>query len=157
MHTSERNNKEIWKILNHIAEERMTRGEFLVIDATNITTKDINRYCSLAKTYRYRIIGVDFTDVMPLSVIMLVFMIMPLFVIIPLFPIMPMFPIMPEFVVMPWFMVMRRFMVLLLFVVIPGFLTMLWYLPWPIYWYLDLSAVDMTLPLFIVIKTKKSP
>lgn len=63
MHTSERNNKEVWKILNHIAEQRMTRGEFLVIDATNITMKDINKYRSLAKTYRYRIIGVDFTDV----------------------------------------------------------------------------------------------
>ena len=57
------NDKEVWELLTKIAEKRMARGEFLIIDATNILQKDVNKYRTLAKTYRYRIIGVDFTDI----------------------------------------------------------------------------------------------
>ena len=61
--TSGRNDKEVWELLTKLAEKRMSRGEFLVIDATNILQKDVNKYRSLAKTYRYRIVGVDFTEI----------------------------------------------------------------------------------------------
>ena len=61
--TSRMNDKEVWELLTKIAEKRMARGEFLIIDATNILQKDVNKYRTLAKTYRYRIIGVDFTDI----------------------------------------------------------------------------------------------
>ena len=41
----------------------MQRGEFVVIDATNSKTQDINRYKDMAKTYRYRMYCVDMTGV----------------------------------------------------------------------------------------------
>ena len=41
----------------------MQRGEFVVIDATNSKTQEINRYKDMAKTYRYRIFCVDMTGV----------------------------------------------------------------------------------------------
>ena len=41
----------------------MQRGEFVVIDATNSKTQEINRYKDMAKTYRYRMYCVDMTGV----------------------------------------------------------------------------------------------
>lgn len=57
------NEKEVWDTLFMVLESRMLRGEFVVIDATNSKTKEMNRYKDMASTYRYRIYCVDFTDV----------------------------------------------------------------------------------------------
>lgn len=63
MQISQSNDKKVWNLLFDILEERMKRGEFVVVDATNSKTQEINRYKDLAKTYRYRMYCVDFTDV----------------------------------------------------------------------------------------------
>ena len=57
------NEKAVWNTLFQVLEARMDRGEFVVIDATNSKTVEMNRYKNLAETYRYRIYCVDFTDV----------------------------------------------------------------------------------------------
>lgn len=56
------NDKKVWNILFDILEERMIRGEFIVVDATNSKTAEMTRYKKIAETYRYRIICVDMTD-----------------------------------------------------------------------------------------------
>ena len=53
----------VWKTLFQILEDRMQRGEFTVIDATNSKTSEMKRYKDLCNTYKYRIYCVDFTDV----------------------------------------------------------------------------------------------
>lgn len=57
------NEKEVWDTLFKVLEARMLRGEFVVVDATNSKTREINRYKDMASSYRYRIYCVDFTDV----------------------------------------------------------------------------------------------
>lgn len=58
---SQMNEAEVWGTLFKILEARMLRGEFVVIDATNSKTAEMNRYKELAQTYRYRVYCVDFT------------------------------------------------------------------------------------------------
>lgn len=53
----------VWKTLFQILEDRMRRGEFTVIDATNSKTSEMKRYKDLCSTYKYRIYCVDFTDI----------------------------------------------------------------------------------------------
>jgi len=60
---SQKNDKKVWELLFDILEQRMIRGEFVVVDATNSKTVELNRYKSMAETYRYRIICIDMTDV----------------------------------------------------------------------------------------------
>ena len=43
--------------------ERMKRGCFTVVDATNIRGRDMTAYKKLANEYKYRIYVVDFTDI----------------------------------------------------------------------------------------------
>lgn len=57
------NDKAVWNTLFELLEARMQRGEFVVIDATNSKTADMNKYKTLADTYRYRIYCIDFTGV----------------------------------------------------------------------------------------------
>lgn len=57
------NEKAVWNTLFELLEARMERGEFVVIDATNSKTQEMNRYKDLAHTYRYRIYCIDMTDV----------------------------------------------------------------------------------------------
>ncbi len=57
------NDKKVWNLLFDILEERMIRGEFIVVDATNSKTSEMTRYKKIAETYRYRIICIDMTDV----------------------------------------------------------------------------------------------
>ena len=57
------NEKAVWTTLFELLEARMMRGEFVVIDATNSKTQEMNRYKDLAQTYRYRIYCIDMTDV----------------------------------------------------------------------------------------------
>ena len=63
MQITQNNDRTVWNLLYDILEERMKRGEFIVVDATNSKTQEINRYKDYAKTYRYRMYCVDFTDV----------------------------------------------------------------------------------------------
>ena len=51
-----------WDILFQALENRMARGEFVAIDATNSKTSDMTRYRDLADQYRYRIYIKDMTD-----------------------------------------------------------------------------------------------
>lgn len=60
---SQYNEKKVWSLLFQILEARMQRGEFVVIDTTNSKTVEMNRYKTMAQTYRYRIYCVDFTSV----------------------------------------------------------------------------------------------
>lgn len=63
MAIAQTNEKVVWNTLFQLLEARMQRGEFIVVDATNSKTAEINRYKDMAKTYRYRMYCVDFTDV----------------------------------------------------------------------------------------------
>ena len=56
-------NKQAWKTLFEILENRMQAGEFTVIDACNSKTSEMNAYKSLCEKYRYRMFCVDFTDI----------------------------------------------------------------------------------------------
>lgn len=58
-----KNDKKVWDFLLKLLEERMSRGEFTVIDATHAKQSAISRYKELAKRYRYRVSVVDFSDV----------------------------------------------------------------------------------------------
>ena len=60
---SQSNDNAVWKTLFSLLEQRMQRGEFTVIDATNSKTSEMNRYKDMCSTYRYRIYCVDFTDI----------------------------------------------------------------------------------------------
>lgn len=60
---SQDNDTVVWKTLFTLLENRMQRGDFTVIDATNSKTVEMNRYKQLCKTYRYRIYCVDFTNI----------------------------------------------------------------------------------------------
>ena len=53
----------VWNIFNTMVEARMQNGDFVIVDATNISAKEMNRYKNLAHTYKYRIFCVDFTDI----------------------------------------------------------------------------------------------
>ena len=67
LQTSHEQESKVWQTLMELLEDRMSRGEFTVIDATHSRTDMITRYRKLCKDYRYRAIVVDFTDV-PLEV-----------------------------------------------------------------------------------------
>jgi predicted kinase len=52
-----------WKILNTMLESRMKDGEFVVVDATHTSRKDLVQYKHLLEKYHYRVSVVDFRDV----------------------------------------------------------------------------------------------
>lgn len=60
---SQSNDNVVWDMLFNMLEQRMLRGEFIVVDATNSKTSEMTRYKNIAKQYRYRIICIDITDV----------------------------------------------------------------------------------------------
>lgn len=55
--------EKVWKTLMEMLEARMEHGEFVIVDATNTTKKEIMKYVTLAKEYRYRMYCVDFSDI----------------------------------------------------------------------------------------------
>lgn len=57
------NDKKVWNLLIDLVEKRMIDGDFIVVDSTNSKTEEFNKYRTLAKQYRYRIVCIDFTDV----------------------------------------------------------------------------------------------
>ena len=60
---SQNNDGEVWNLLQTLLEERMRRGEFVVVDATHYRNSMLIRYKKLINKYRYRAYVVDFTDV----------------------------------------------------------------------------------------------
>lgn len=60
---SQNNEKRVWELLFQLLEDRMQRGEFTIIDATNSKTEEMNKYKKIADKYRYRIYILDFTNV----------------------------------------------------------------------------------------------
>jgi len=60
---SQNNDGKVWKLLFELLEDRMSRGELTIVDATHYKSTLLNRYKELIKKYRYRAIVADFTDV----------------------------------------------------------------------------------------------
>ena len=60
---SQKNDNYVWQLLFELLEKRMSRGEFVVIDATHSRSSDFSRYNKLCERYRYRKYYVDFSDV----------------------------------------------------------------------------------------------
>lgn len=60
---SQKNDSKVWTLLFELLEERMKRGEFVVIDATHSKSSDFSKYNGLCSKYRYRKFYVDFSDV----------------------------------------------------------------------------------------------
>lgn len=55
--------RRVWNLLHEMLEERMERGEFIVVDATHYKSTLLNQYKKLISHYRYRAYVVDFTNV----------------------------------------------------------------------------------------------
>ena len=53
----------VWNILLERLEDRMDRGEFIIIDATHYRAALLQQYKKLISKYRYRAFVIDFTDV----------------------------------------------------------------------------------------------
>ena len=60
---AQNNNKRVWDFVFQLVEERMDRGEFIVVDATHKTSGDFQKYNELAKKYLYTIYCIDFSHV----------------------------------------------------------------------------------------------
>lgn len=59
----------VWDRLKDILEERMMRGECIIIDATHYKAELLNAYKDIYSKYRYRVYIIDFTDI-PLETIL---------------------------------------------------------------------------------------
>lgn len=60
---SQKNDKHIWKMLFTLLELRCKQGDFTIIDATHTSHQALRAYESLASTYRYRLVVLDFSGV----------------------------------------------------------------------------------------------
>ena len=60
---SQQHDGEVWRLLMKCLEDRMDRGEFVVVDATHYRAALLQQYKKLISKYRYRAYVVDFTDV----------------------------------------------------------------------------------------------
>lgn len=60
---SQKNDNYVWQLLFELLEKRMSKGEFVVVDATHSRSSDFSRYNKLCERYRYRRYFVDFSDV----------------------------------------------------------------------------------------------
>lgn len=60
---SQKNDNYVWRLLFELLEQRMKKGEFVVIDATHSRSSDFSRYNKLCEKYRYRKYYVSFADV----------------------------------------------------------------------------------------------
>lgn len=60
---SQSNDSKVWKLLYELLEQRMAKGEFVVVDATHYKSNLLNKYKKLIAAYRYRAYVVDFTQV----------------------------------------------------------------------------------------------
>lgn len=57
------NEKSVWGLVNKVMDERMSRGEFVVLDATNLDSSKFENYRKLKDLYRYRVFVIDFSDI----------------------------------------------------------------------------------------------
>lgn len=57
------NTSEEREVMFQILQRRMSNGEFTVVDSTNVTTKEMNRFVSLAAQYKYKVYMIDMTNV----------------------------------------------------------------------------------------------
>lgn len=60
---SQKNDGYVWSLLFELLEKRMSRGEFVIVDATHSRSSDFSRYNKLCEMYRYRRYYIDFSDV----------------------------------------------------------------------------------------------
>ena len=60
---TQQNDGVVWEYLFKLLEDKMRRGEFVVIDATHYKSSLINQYRDLVEKYRYRVYIVDFTKI----------------------------------------------------------------------------------------------
>lgn len=60
---TQKNDGKVWTMLFEILEQRMERGEFVIVNATHYKKELLTRYKKLIDKYRYRAYIVDFTDV----------------------------------------------------------------------------------------------
>lgn len=63
LHIDQSGDAKVWALLFNILENRMSRGDFTVIDATNSKTSEMQKLLSFAKDYKYRVFLVDMTNV----------------------------------------------------------------------------------------------
>ncbi len=61
--TSQDHDARVWKQLFQLCDERMGRGELLILDATHPNAKAFEGYVALAHKHRYEIRCVDFAGV----------------------------------------------------------------------------------------------
>ncbi len=61
------NDRRVWEFLYSLVEERMERGDFIVIDGTHKNAGSFSKYLELANKYFYSVACVDFSSV-PLDV-----------------------------------------------------------------------------------------
>ncbi len=52
----------VWQQLLQLLEDRMRRGELVIVDATHTHPRSFQNYQQIANRYRYRVICVDFAD-----------------------------------------------------------------------------------------------
>jgi predicted kinase len=57
-----KNDTKVWETLLEVVQDRMRKGDFIIIDATNTKSDDLKRYKKLIETYRYRAYCLDFTE-----------------------------------------------------------------------------------------------
>ncbi len=60
---SQKVNRLVFECLDEMLENRISRGDFTVIDACHVKTMDYTKYRHIAKERRYRVIMTDFSDV----------------------------------------------------------------------------------------------
>ena len=53
----------VWNIFIQTLKEKMEHGEFVIVDATNISLKDIGKFRGYMNDYHYKGFIVDFTDI----------------------------------------------------------------------------------------------
>ncbi|MFZ1249267.1 MAG: RNA ligase [Candidatus Saccharimonadales bacterium] len=63
MSISTQHDRRVWELLREILEERMERGELIVIDATHTTARYYNDYAQLAYRHRYEMYIIDLSDI----------------------------------------------------------------------------------------------
>ena len=60
---SQSNDKSVWEYLFEVLENKMKKGEYIVIDATHATSSSFKSYKKLVEKYRYRTYCIDFSDI----------------------------------------------------------------------------------------------
>jgi len=62
-----KNDTQVWKLLYNLLEDKMRRGEFVIVDATHYNNKSMSKYKDLINKYRYRAYYIDFSEELSLE------------------------------------------------------------------------------------------